>query len=53
MEILPGEGFSDIGGEQPASDGFHAKLGMMREALAKLARDANERSSNFRLGTLE
>ena len=25
-----------------------AKLGMMREALAKLDRDANERGSNFR-----
>jgi integrase len=25
-----------------------AKLGMMREALAKLDRDANERASNFR-----
>jgi len=30
-----------------------AKLGMMREALAKLDRNANERDSNFRTGTLD
>ncbi len=30
-----------------------AKLGIMREALAKLDRDANERDSNLRTGTLD
>jgi len=45
-----------LGDRQSGAEVFklysQAKLGMMREALAKLDRDAHGRSSNFRTGAL-